>query len=220
MGSVTEYKVRKVGRPVVRDFVEKWHYSGSINGVISDYCFGLYDEGELIGAIIYGKIAMANVWKKYVDNKEDIIELRRLCCIDDTPKNTESYFIGQTLQWLLENTLHKKVISYADPNFGHTGIVYKATNFSMIGQTAPGRVIRYNGDTWHDKTIRTKYKGELKPFARKIKEALEEGRAHYEKTEGKYIYIYDLESRRSKRQEKEIKSQRFKHKNLFEEDFG
>ena len=50
--------------------------------------------------MMYGQIAMANVWKKYVSKEKDLIELRRLCCIDNTPKNTESYFIGFTLRWL------------------------------------------------------------------------------------------------------------------------
>jgi len=58
--------------------------------------------------------------------------------------------------------------------------------------TAKGRVIMYQGKRYHDKTIRTKYKGELKPFAKRIKEALVTGEAKYVKTKGKHIYIYDF----------------------------
>jgi hypothetical protein len=57
----------------------------------------------------------------------------------------------------------------------------------------------YEGKRYHDKTIRTKYKGELKPFAKRVKEALENGEAYYEKTLGKEIYLYDLEKRRGKK---------------------
>ena len=71
---------------------------------MSDYCFKLLRGDELIGAMIYGRLAMANQWKKYSDKIDDVIELRRLCCIDDTPCNTESYFIGRTLRWLKQNT--------------------------------------------------------------------------------------------------------------------
>ncbi len=81
----------------------------NINGLKSNYCFGLFDNKNLIGVIMYGQIAMANVWKKYVKKENDLIELRRLCCIDDTPKNTESYFIGFTLRWLKKNTTYSKV---------------------------------------------------------------------------------------------------------------
>ena len=45
---------------------------------------------------------------------------------------------------------------------------------------------------YHDKTIRTKYNGKLKPFAKKIKKALEIGDANYIKTKGKHIYLYSL----------------------------
>lgn len=190
------YTVEPCERKEIRDFIEKWHYSHNINGLLSQYCFKLMDGDTMVGAMIYGGLGMANCWKKYAENKEDIIELRRLCCIDDTPKNTESYFIGKTLKWLLKNTSIKKVISYADNTYGHKGIIYQASNFKHLGKTAKGRVIMWNGKRYHDKTIRTKYKGELKPFAKRVKEALEKGEAHYEETKGKEIYLYDLEGRR------------------------
>ena len=194
MGKVKSFVVSICDRREVRDFIETWHYSHNINGLQSEYCFKLLDNDTLIGAMIYGKIAMRNVWKKYAEKEEDIIELRRLCCIDNTPKNTESYFIGKTLRFLKQNTELKNVISYADMTYGHEGTIYKASNFEHLGMTAKGRVIRYNGKLYHDKTIRTKYKGELKPFAKKIKDALDTGEAKYEQTKGKHIYMYKLRS--------------------------
>lgn len=192
MGKVKTFTVELCERKEIRDFIEKWHYSQNINGLISDYCFKLLDGDKIIGAMIYGRIAMAGVWKKYAEEEGDLTELRRLCCIDDTPKNTESYFIGKTLRWLKKNTDIKRVISYADMTYNHGGTIYKASNFKHCGMTAKGRVIMYQGKRYHDKTIRTKYKGELKPFAKKLKEALETGEAEYVKTQGKHIYIYDF----------------------------
>ena len=150
------------------------------------------DKDKIIGAMIYGRIAMANVWKKYVNSENELIELRRLCCIDDTPKNTESYFIGYTLRWLKKNSKIKKVISYADETYNHSGTIYKASNFKHIGMTNKGKVIAYNNKLYHDKTIRTKYKGKLKPYCLKIKDALNTGEAYYKNTLGKHIYIYEL----------------------------
>ena len=54
----------------------------------------------------------------------------------------------------------------------------------------------YEGKRYHDKTIRTKYKGNLKPFAKEIKEALENGKAEYVKTKGKNIYLYEIKRKR------------------------
>jgi len=178
----------------IREFIEHWHYSGNVNGVKSKYCFMLKNGNNLIGAAIFAEMGMANVWKKYADSRTELIELRRLCCIDDTPKNTESYFIGHCLRWLKRNTDVKKVISYADMDFGHKGIIYQATNFTYLGMTKKGKVIILNGKRYHDKTIRTYHNGKLKPYAIKIAEALKTGQAFYQETKGKHIYIYKLVS--------------------------
>lgn len=189
---VTEFKVQPCERSEIRDFIEKWHYSGSINGVRSSYCFKLTYGDILVGAMMFGGMGMANTWKRYVEREEDLIELRRLCCIDKTKRNTESYFIGWCLRWLKQNTEIKKVVSYADSFYNHEGIIYKATNFKLVGKTPKGKLIKYNNKLYHDKCIRTKYKGKLKPFAAKIKEALENNEAEYVTTTGKNIYLYVL----------------------------
>ncbi|APD17809.1 DNA modification [Vibrio phage JSF4] len=188
------YYVKLVERKDIRDFIETWHYSQNINGCIADYCFALYSpQHEMVGAMFYGKMAMANQWKRFSDKPENVIELRRLCCIDDTPRNTESFFIGKTLK-LLRKLWCKNgiVVSYADKEYGHEGTIYKASNFKDFGDISGARVIIYNGKRYHDKTIRTKYKGELKPFSKKIKDALLTGEEYYVKTAGKKTYVYYL----------------------------
>lgn len=187
------YTVELVERAVVRDFIEQHHYSHNINGLMSSYCFAMYDQdNHMVGAMIYGKLGMANAWKKYGDSIEEVMELRRLVLVDDTPKNSESFFIGRTLRWLKANTPVTTIVSYADPNYGHSGVIYRATNFEHVGMTAPGKVIIWNGKKYHDKAIRTKYKGELKPFAKRLKKALEDGEAYYTKQLPKHIYVKNL----------------------------
>lgn len=188
-----DYTVELVDRQAVRDFIEQHHYSHNINGLMSSYCFAMYDQQQqMVGAMIYGKLGMANAWKKYGNSIDAVMELRRLVLVDDTPKNSESYFIGRTLRWLKANTAVTTIVSYADPNYGHSGVIYRATNFEHAGMTAPGKVIIWNGKKYHDKAIRTKYKGELKPFAKRLRQALEDGEAHYAKQLPKHIYVKNL----------------------------
>lgn len=186
------YTVRHVDRAEVRDFIESHHYSHNINGLRVAHCFGLYDGDQMVGAMLYGGLAMANAWKKYGDSDAEVLELRRLVLIDDTPRNSESFFIGHTLRWLKRNTEVKIIVSYADPNYGHSGVIYRATNFEHVGMTAPGKVIMYNGKKYHDKAIRTKYKGKPKPFAKELRQALADGNAEYVKQLPKHIYVYKL----------------------------
>lgn len=191
--SLKEWSIKRVARAEVRDFIELWHYSGSINGCIADYCYALYDQqGIMKGAMFFGRMAMANQYKRFADSETEVIELRRLCCIDDTPKNTESYFIGGALRQLKKQWGGSVVVSYADKEYGHTGVIYKASNFKMVGEVAGAKVIMHGEKRYHDKAIRTKYKGKLKPFAVRLKKALEDGEAFYKKTAGKYTYVYSL----------------------------
>ena len=192
MSILKTWKVKRVLRKDITSFIETWHYSKSINGCISDYCYALYDDTVMKGAMFFGRMAMANQWKRFSDKPDNVIELRRLCCIDDTPKNTESYFIGHALKLLKKDWGKGIVVSYADKEYGHTGIIYKATNFKMVGEIKGSRIIMYNGKRYHDKSIRSKYKGKLKPFAKRIKDALETGEAYYKKTKGKFTYVYVL----------------------------
>jgi hypothetical protein len=189
---VRDFTVGLCDRDDIIGFVEHWHYSKSINGIISDFCFRLMDSDQMIGAAIYGRLAMANQWKRFGESEADVIELRRLCCVDKTPKNTESFFIGSTLRWLKKHTQIKTVVSYADMEQSHTGTIYKASNFECHGQQAGAKVIMWNGKRYHDKAVRTKHNGQLKPFAVDLQSALDAGAAVYQPTAGKVAYSYKL----------------------------
>lgn len=196
--SVTNYIVEQCPRSHIVDFVETHHYSKNMNGLQTSYCFKLMDGNTMIGAMVYGKISMKGVETKYTDNPDGLLELKRLVCVDDTPKNTESYFIGWSLRWLQRNTDLDMIISYADTTYGHEGIVYKATNFKSMGQTSSGRVIMYKGKRYHDKTIRVKHNGKYKKFALEVRKALESGEAEYVETKPKNVYIYKFKKRKPK----------------------
>jgi hypothetical protein len=45
---VRNFKVVPCTRDEIVGFVEHWHYSKNINGIISDYCFKLIDKNVMI----------------------------------------------------------------------------------------------------------------------------------------------------------------------------
>lgn len=196
--TVTVFEVRPVTRAMVSGFIEKWHYSHNVNGITDEYCFGLYYKNTLIGGAIFGTPATPGVAEAYSENGTlRVTELRRLCCIDNTPRNTESYFIGKMLTWLRKNTRVDVVLSYADTTYGHQGTIYKATNFKLIGQSPAVDKILYKGKLYHDKSLRVyngaKTKGALqKPFSIELAKALASGRAQRVPTKPKNIYLMRL----------------------------
>lgn len=197
VNSPKQYTFERCEISHVKTFIEANHYSENVNGIDAQYCFCLTHNYKLIGAMVFGRLAMRNAYKRYGNKECEVIELRRLCCIDQTPKNTESYFIAQALKYLTSRTTIQTVVSYADLTYGHVGTIYKASNFELIGQTSKGKVILYNGKRYHDKALRTKYKGKLKPFAVELREAVDTGKAQIVNTMPKNIYVYQL--RKNKR---------------------
>ena len=195
---VKSFTVKQITIQQATPMIQDWHYSKSTNGLMVSYCFGLFSGDNMIGVMIYGRLGMANAWKRYGKTMDEVIELRRLACVDCTPKNTESYFIGKTIRWLKRNTDIKTIVSYADAFHGHSGIIYKASNFEYHGLTSPGKlIVDHDGRTFHDKAIRTTYTNkdgikQLKPFAARLKQRLEDGIAKYVKTPGKHIFVYRL----------------------------
>lgn len=189
--------VRRVLRSDVKDMIETHHYSHSINGCMSDYCYAAYSlNGDMIGAMIYGRLAMHNQWRKYADSEDKVMELRRLVLIDhpDRPYNAASQFVSQSLKLLSRDWKRDGVvISYADKEYNHTGIIYQATNWRKHSDIPGAKVIVHGDRRYHDKAIRTKYKGELKPFAKRLKAALDSGEAYYTPTAGKICYVYHLD---------------------------
>lgn len=190
------YFVEPIEYKTTRPFVEQWHYSHSTNGLKLYQCFGLFRPNEktnipeLVGAAIFGEPAMTHQSSSWnISNPKACIELRRLCCIDDTPRNAESFFIGKMIKWLKKNTDIEVILSYADPSFGHSGIIYKATNFEMVGMTSPGKILLVDGKRYHDRTLRMK-----KPYALKIVERIKNGDKTIQiiNTPAKYIYLYRI----------------------------
>jgi len=159
MSEVKSYIVQETTfNHTVRKFLKKWHYSDYVN-IQAKHTFCLFKNGkfdipEMIGVCIYTRPAGPSAGQTYYPEAPDkVLELRRLCLIDDTPKNAESFFVGRTLRWLRQNTAWEFVISYADEEQGHKGIIYKASNFKSLGKTSPGKKLEVDGKSFHIRTL-------------------------------------------------------------------
>jgi len=133
-------------------------------------------------------------WKKFGKCENDVLELRRLVCLDDTPKNTESRCISIMLRWLKRNTDWKVIVSYADTNFGHSGVIYRASNFIFVGESGKDKGFKdpATGKVYHSRALRTKYKGDFKPFVKKLRVKLERGELIQVELKPKLCYIFRL----------------------------
>ena len=145
--NVEKYFVDVVDKKLAKKMIEKNHYthkwtscnvSLGIYEKMGDHNFFDTSENKLIGCIVYG-YPICNHGSDSISpiiTHRQVFELTRLWIADGHGSNIESWFIGQSFKWLRANRPEIKcIISYADPEQGHRGTIYQATNFLFQNTT-------------------------------------------------------------------------------------
>ena len=183
----------------VRGFIERHHYSKSENGVKVTQCFEVTSEGYgQVGAVLFGQMS-TTAWRKFGAAEVEVLELRRLVLSDLPGHNSESYVVGWCLRWIKKNLPAVKcVVSYADPMHGHDGTIYRASNFEYLGTTPDdkGFTDTDTGKMYHSRALRTKYKGEFKPFVKKLRAKFQQGLLKETVLKGKHCFVYAIGRRK------------------------
>lgn len=188
--STHQFRLEEITRKQATSVIELFHYSKSTRGVNGRINLGLMFNGKIYGVAIVGQPATPNVAAKYsAGGMLKVLELRRFCCVDATPKNTESYFLSKIIWWLRKNTDCDRVISFADETYGHSGTIYKAANWREIGVSAPEKKIEWRGFRYHRRALWQHTRPQQKAA---ILAALESGEARWVKTLGKKVFHYDV----------------------------
>jgi len=185
--------IRKERIQYVKNFILKHHYSKCTSSAM--FWFGFYFKNRLIGVASFGHPTGKRQRKYYYpENPMKLLELRRLCLIDETPKNAESRFISLCIKYLRDNTDYEAILSLADPFVGHTGIIYKASNFEYLGKTAvPGNPIYIiDGKQEHPRNLYAKHGTSAKEIIKKIYG----DRVKIEKRTPKLAYIYRIKRKK------------------------
>ena len=125
-------EVKSIDYQDCKEWFLKKHYAKRIPSV--SYCFGLYQGIELIGVCSIGKPASPSLCIGICgeDYSQYVYELNRLIVVENLPKNSLSYFVGQVLKKLPYMIL----VSYADTQQNHHGYIYQATNWIYTGLSA------------------------------------------------------------------------------------
>lgn len=165
--------VEKIHNSIAKELIVKHHYTHK--WTIAELCIGIYDKSKgsvffdvptLVGTVVFGPTAGANVARSVSPllNHHNLWELKRLWVADELGKNTESWVIGQCLKYIKQHHSEIKcLISYADPDAGHIGTIYQATNWLYQDierrKGTSGYIVSFDGGTkWqHSRTLFNKY---------------------------------------------------------------
>lgn len=149
---------------------------------------GVWEDGKFIGAIVYGDSSNPNMCSPYNLKYTEVCELRRVALT--THKHPVTQILSKSLKLLHKtNPNLKLVISYADKNEDHLGIIYQANNWIFEKETEDRMVlIVINGEKIHPRSVYDRYgtsslewiKENIDPYAYGIKK------------KGKFKYLYPL----------------------------
>lgn len=135
-----DYEVVDIPHYRAKWFIEREHYSrGCSNTAV--YCHGLYLKNpgglDLLGVAMWlppTRVACESVnkpqWKR-------VLSLSRLAIHPLVPTNGASFLLGQSIKMIRREGRFASLVTYADESQGHTGAIYKATNWEYVGRTGP-----------------------------------------------------------------------------------
>ena len=130
-----DYIVRDAPLADLRAFIAAYHYARG-SSLTAVYKHGMYDvhTGRLVGAALWlppTRVCAESVNK---ENWQRVVSLSRLAVSPDMPTNAASFLIGQSIRIIRKEGKWKSLVTYADTRQGHTGTIYKATNWQFVGQ--------------------------------------------------------------------------------------
>jgi hypothetical protein len=117
------YQVLQIEKKLTHKFLLEIHYARRVPPI--SFAFGLFENQELVGVITYGMPASPSLCKGIcgIEYKSQVLELNRLCLLNNK-KGEASRLVGGSLKLLPKP---KIIVSYADTDQEHTGVVYKST---------------------------------------------------------------------------------------------
>lgn len=172
-----------------------FHYAKAVPPV--QYGFNVFnDNDEWCGVILYGGGANNNVTKEFGVCSGEILELVRCALNGKQGHGNTSKAVAMTMRELHKmNPLVKILLSYADIDQDHAGIIYQATNWIYLGETDTNDVYYIiNGRKTHRKSVYSKYGRQ--DFGYVLENVDASAEKFYTKDKRKYIYVFDKKLRR------------------------
>jgi len=170
--------LKRASAKAIRYAIKTWHYSKSVPMVQVAYAV-FNDMNEWCGVICYSIGANNNIAKPFDLAQGQVIELVRVAL--NGKQESTSKALAISLKLLKKDApLVKIIVSYADTEQGHKGVIYQATNWLYLDEIKQGMdKCIINGKVVHKKTVNSKF-GTTKGF-KTIKS----------KPKHKYIYCLD-----------------------------
>jgi len=157
------------------------------------YSYNVYNENkEWCGVIVYGNGAGPHIQDPFGMKIGEVVELVRVALNGKQPCTSEC--VAASIKQLHKDAPQVKlIVSYADMDENHTGIIYQATNWIYLGIYGKGPAMNLiiNGKKYHNKTIHNKHWS--REYIRQLDPNYQEVPAV---GKHKYIFVFDKKLRK------------------------
>ena len=178
----SEYFIDKVSKEEIKDLLYTYHYlKDESKDFKSGYNYGLFSSsitdvlrvGGCLACCVFTKIPVPEIavgaFGLERHEQEGLYELSRLCVHPDLQKseyNITSWFVSRCIKRFRKDANVRAILSYADSNH-HTGVIYRACNFTYYGLTDSKKDFYYSDGTKHSRGSVKGAEGEWKERSRK-----------------------------------------------------
>jgi hypothetical protein len=133
------FEVHPIPTELARPYVQQNHYLGGDSYPSEKLRYGLFRQDRLVGVAVYAtptsNLVLTKALPDLTPNYESTV-LARFVLDDSCPGNSESFFLARTFAYLRAAGM-RGVVTFADPQFGHCGIIYQASGAHYTGRTKP-----------------------------------------------------------------------------------
>ena len=152
MSSRHQLKLDWCSYDAARYACKRWHYSESVP-TPPLVRIGVWEDDRFVGVVLFSRGSTRHLGRPYGLGPTEICELTRVALADhETPVSRMLAIAVKMLR--RTNTGLRLIVSFADPNQGHTGIIYQAAGWLYTGQTASTRdFVDKAGRVWHERQI-------------------------------------------------------------------
>ena len=179
----SDFYIDRVGKEEIKELLYTHHYlKDESKDFKSGFNYGLFKRSEWecplrigngLGACIFTGLPVPEIavgaFRLQRHEQEGIYELSRLCIHPEVQKeeyNITSWFVSRCIRRFRKDARVRCILSYADANH-HTGVIYRACNFTYYGLTAPKKDFYYADGTKHSRGSIKGKEGEWRERSRK-----------------------------------------------------
>ena len=130
-----DYEIRYAAHCQIAPFITTHHYAKGCSNTFV-HGFSLHRENQLVGAAAWlppTKVCAQSVRSEW----RAVLSLSRLAILPGEPTNAASLLIGECIRRIRRDSRWKSLVTFADTRLKHTGQIYRATNWTYVGETEP-----------------------------------------------------------------------------------